>query len=396
MAVAGRSFPRLTGPEEPFRSMAPDPLERITPEVLAAAALHGLQPKPEPIVHTDHVAPVRASVRDAIETVLALLPAAGRVRFRDLVAGVDERLEVVVRFLACLELYKQGVVDIEQVESFGDLVVRPLQDDERATVDLTVALDEWDDGVEAGIDLGVDDQATTTRRPPLRQPRPQRLRQPRRRPVGADGGAALNEAAADAETRRAIEAIVLAATEPVEPGMLAQLLEVPVARVEEICALLSEEYESTARGFVLVRVAGGYRYQTHPDLSAYVERYVLDGRHARLSAAALETLAIVAYKQPISRAQLNAIRGVNVDATLRTLLQRGYVTELGHEHSPGSPVLFGTTSLFLERLGLDSLSDLPALGDFVPEAGVMEALERGLRVTPEVPVHSAGDEPTGA
>lgn len=148
MAVAGRSFPRLTGPEEPFRSMAPDPLERITPEVLAAAALHGLMPKPEPIVHTDHVAPVRASVRDAIETVLALLPSAGRVRFRDLVAGVNEKLEVVVRFLACLELYKQGVVDIEQLETFGDLVVRPLQEDERAVVDLTLAVDEWDDGAE--------------------------------------------------------------------------------------------------------------------------------------------------------------------------------------------------------------------------------------------------------
>lgn len=202
----------------------------------------------------------------------------------------------------------------------------------------------------------------------------------------------MNETSVDVEARRAIEAVVLAATEPVEPGMLAQLLEIPVARVEEMCRLLSEEYESTGRGFVLARVAGGYRFQTHPDLSAYVERYVLDGRHARLSAAALETLAIVAYKQPISRAQLNAIRGVNVDATLRTLLQRGYVTELGHEHSPGSPVLFGTTSLFLERLGLDSLGDLPELADFVPEAGVMEALERGLRIAPEVPVAGPGDD----
>ncbi len=148
MAVAGRSFPRLAGPEEPFRSLAPDPLERITPEIVAAAALRGLAPRPEPVVHTDHVAPVRASVRDAIETVLALLPSTGRVRFRDLVSGVSERLEVIVRFLACLELYKQGVVDLEQADTFADLVVRPLEDGERASVDLAAALDEWDEGFE--------------------------------------------------------------------------------------------------------------------------------------------------------------------------------------------------------------------------------------------------------
>ena len=152
MAVAGRSFPRLAGPEEPFRSLAPDPLERITPEILAAAALRGLTPKPEPVVRTDHVAPVRASVRDAIETVLALLPSTGRVRFRDLVAGVSERLEVIVRFLACLELYKQGVVDLEQADTFAELVVRPLEEGERASVDLAAALDEWDEGFEPAIE----------------------------------------------------------------------------------------------------------------------------------------------------------------------------------------------------------------------------------------------------
>ncbi len=206
----------------------------------------------------------------------------------------------------------------------------------------------------------------------------------------------MNDTAVDVEARRVIEAIVLAATEPVESGLLAQLLEIPAARVEEICVHLADEYEREGRGFVLLRVAGGYRFQTHPDVAAYVERFVLDGRHARLSGAALETLAIVAYKQPISRVQLNAIRGVNVDATLRTLLQRGYVAELGHEHSPGSPVLFGTTPLFLERLGLDSLDELPPLADFVPEAAVMEALEQGLRIAPDVSGPASDPEPPDA
>jgi segregation and condensation protein B len=186
------------------------------------------------------------------------------------------------------------------------------------------------------------------------------------------------------EQERAIEAVVMASPEPVAPDLLAQLVEIPTAEVEDICARLAAEYERDGRGFVLVRVAGGFRYQTHPDLAPYVERFVLEGQHARLSPAALETLAIVAYKQPIGRAQLSAIRGVNVDATLRTLVQRGYVEEVDHESTPGNPARFGTTSRFLERLGVNALADLPELGDFVPEATIVEALERGLRVPDDV------------
>jgi segregation and condensation protein B len=182
------------------------------------------------------------------------------------------------------------------------------------------------------------------------------------------------------EARAAIEAVIMAAIEPVPPAVLAQLVELPTARVEEICDELVAEYEREGRGFTIGRVAGGYRYQTHFDSYAYVERFVLDGQTARLSGPALETLAIIGYKQPISRAQVSAIRGVNVDATLKTLVARGYVEEVGHEPTPGNPVLFGTTTAFLERLGIDSLEELPALGDFVPDASIVEALERGLRV----------------
>lgn len=183
------------------------------------------------------------------------------------------------------------------------------------------------------------------------------------------------------EARRAIEAVVTAATEPVEPRFLAELVELPVEQVEALCAELGDEYERDGRGFVLHRVAGGYRFQTHPDLAAYVEQFVLEGQHVRLSGPALETLAIVAYKQPISRAQVSAIRGVDVETTLQTLTQRGYIAELGRDPGPGLAVLYGTTASFLERLGLDSVEDLPPLGDFVPDAGIVEALERGLRVS---------------
>ena len=129
-------------------------------------------------------------------------------------------------------------------------------------------------------------------------------------------------------------------------------------------------------------MAGGYRFQSHPDQAPYVERFVLEGQSARLSAAALETLAIVAYKQPISRAQIAAIRGVNVDGVVRTLEQRGYIEELARDPGPGQAVLYGTTRLFLERLGLGSLDDLPPLGQFVPGAEVVEQLEHGLRPEP--------------
>ena len=185
------------------------------------------------------------------------------------------------------------------------------------------------------------------------------------------------------EAERAIEAILMVAEEPVEPQLLAQLLEMSPGKVEELCATLAATYEGDDRGFVLARVAGGYRFQSHPDLAPYVERFVLEGQSARLSAAALETLAIVAYKQPVSRAQVAAIRGVNADGVVRTLQVRGYIDEVARDPGPGQAVLYGTSRMFLEKLGLDSLDDLPPLADFVPGPEVMDALEQGLRADAE-------------
>ncbi len=184
------------------------------------------------------------------------------------------------------------------------------------------------------------------------------------------------------EARAALEAILLVADRPVEPGLLAQLLEVSVDRVADMCSALAEELEEAGRGFTVARVAGGYRFETRPEQAPYVERFVLEGQSSRLSAAALETLSIIAYKQPVSRAQVAAIRGVNADGVIRSLIQRGYVTEVGRDPGPGQAVLLGTTEAFLERLGLGGLEDLPPLGEFVPGSATMEALERGLR-TPE-------------
>jgi segregation and condensation protein B len=194
------------------------------------------------------------------------------------------------------------------------------------------------------------------------------------------------------EARRAIEAVLMVAEAPVEAQLLAQLLEVPVAAVESLCQQLAEAYEAEGRGFSLVAVAGGWRFQSHPDLNPYVERFVLEGQSSRLSGAALETLAIVAYKQPVSRAQVAAIRGVNVDGVMRTLQQRGFIAETGKDPGPGQAVLFGTTALFLERVGLRSLEDLPPLADFVPGADIVEHLEAGLRPDPGPSLNERLDE----
>jgi segregation and condensation protein B len=191
--------------------------------------------------------------------------------------------------------------------------------------------------------------------------------------VGSDPDGPLDDDA------RAIEAMLMVAEEPVPTHLLAQLLELAPHLVDGLCTAMAAAYEAEGRGFQLVRVAGGYRFQSHPDQAVYVERFVLDGQSARLSAAALETLAIVAYKQPISRARIGAIRGVNVDGVIRTLAHRGYITEVGRDPGPGQAILYGTTGLFLEKLALDSLDGLPPLGQFVPGADVVEALEEGLR-----------------
>jgi len=144
LQAASRSIARTAGPEEPFRSLAPDPLERVALDAFLKAAVRGLAPKPVEEVETAHIAPIRASVRDAIDTVLALLPEHGTIRFRELAYGVTEKLEVIVRFLAILELFKQGVVDVEQFESFGELTVRTLAAGERVALDLS-SLEEWGD-----------------------------------------------------------------------------------------------------------------------------------------------------------------------------------------------------------------------------------------------------------
>lgn len=167
----------------------------------------------------------------------------------------------------------------------------------------------------------------------------------------------------DADTVRAIEAIVLVAVEPVPTELLAQLLEQPAVVIDELCTTLAAAYDEAGHGFQLVKVAGGWRYQTHADLSPYVERFLLDGQRARMSGAALETLAIIAYKQPMLRAQLEAIRGVACGEVLKSLMERRLVKIVGRAEEVGRPMLYGTTPEFLRVFGIANLSDLPQAKD---------------------------------
>lgn len=172
-------------------------------------------------------------------------------------------------------------------------------------------------------------------------------------------------------TRRAIEAMLLMATEPVAPTQLAAALDVPEAEVVADLEALASFYEETERGFELRRVAGGWRLATCPDLAEVLEAGVVADARARLSQAALETLAVIAYLQPVTRGRIAGVRGVNVDGVVRTLLTRGLITEAGEE--PGGAMRFATTPLFLQKLGLDSLDELPDLAPLLPDAVALEA-----------------------
>jgi segregation and condensation protein B len=166
--------------------------------------------------------------------------------------------------------------------------------------------------------------------------------------------------------RTCLEAILLVADEPVADNLLAQIVERPTGVVSAALRELAESYTAEQRGFDLREVAGGWRFYTRDDCAAAVERFVSDSQEIRLTQAALETLAVVAYRQPVSRARVSAVRGVNCDGVVRTLVLRGLVEEAGTDPETGA-ILFQTTGYFLERLGLPALSDLPDLAPFLPD-----------------------------
>lgn len=178
--------------------------------------------------------------------------------------------------------------------------------------------------------------------------------------------------------RGAIEAVLMVVEEPVSELALATALQVTVEEVREHVAEIEARYADGTHGFTARNVGGGWRFYSHSAYAPVVERFILDGQQSRLTQAALETLAVIAYRQPISRSRISAVRGVSVDGVVRTLLTRGLIVEVSHEESSGA-TLYGTTGYFLERMGIGSLDDLPALAPYLPEADALDDLaESGL------------------
>lgn len=215
------------------------------------------------------------------------------------------------------------------------------------------------------------------------EPRP-RAAEPAESVEGAGGAAGQGEespdgeetpsggsAVAGLELRPALEAVLMVVDEPATPEHLARVLERRPREVSDALRELADDYTREGRGFELRLVAGGWRYYTRAAYADAVERFVLDGQQARLTQAALETLAVVAYRQPVSRSRVSAVRGVNCDGVMRTLLQRGLVEEAGAEPDTGA-ILYRTTHYFLERMGLRGLDELPELAPFLPEAEAVE------------------------
>jgi segregation and condensation protein B len=193
----------------------------------------------------------------------------------------------------------------------------------------------------------------------------------------APAGAAADEPGSEtldvpiAELRPALEAVLMIADQPLDHVTLASAVGYPPDQVAEALAGLAAEYAEQGRGFDLRNVAGGWRFYTREEYAAVVERFVLDGQQARLTQAALETLAVVAYKQPVSRARVAAIRGVNVDGVMRTLVARGLVEECGSDPET-TALLYRTTSYFLERIGVQSIEELPELAPYLPDLADLE------------------------
>ena len=178
----------------------------------------------------------------------------------------------------------------------------------------------------------------------------------------------------DLSLEETLEALLVVAIEPISAEELADIIEQDVEDVNNVLRALKDEYENYRRGFRLSELASGWVFQSSPDVAQWVTKFANRDVSHRMSSAALETLAIIAYRQPISRAQITALRGVNVDGVSRLLEQRGYIEEVGRAEGPGQPILYGTSELFLDRMGLSSLDDLPPIEQFMPPVETAQAL----------------------
>ena len=332
-----------------WRRLVPDADLHVGIEDLARLAALATAPRPEPEIRIDHIRRSFISIQDAAGRVLdAVMDPGDTTGFVSLVTG-QRRGDAIVFFLAMLELYKLGHLDLEQPDHRGELTVERRE----AATDLSV-LSELETSGAPDEDLPID-PAPTDHRPD----RPHH----RGVPVSDTG----TDAGIDLDRLRGLEAVLFLADHPLDLDTLATALDCTPGQVEPLTAELAQRLEERQSGLVLRNVGGGWRLYTAAETREHVERHVLAGRSGRLSQAALETLAVIAYKQPISRTEVGDIRGVNADGAVRSLVSRGLIEEVGRDDGPGQAVLYGTTTEFLEKVGLTALDDLPPLTEYLVE-----------------------------
>lgn len=186
------------------------------------------------------------------------------------------------------------------------------------------------------------------------------------------------------ELKHLLESLLFVSDEPLSAKKCAAVLEIEESMAKKVLEILKDDYRQAGRGIQIRKIAGGYRMYTHPANSQYVEKLLLTWDGRRLTQAALETLAIVAYRQPVTKMEVNGVRGVNSEGVISSLADKGLLREVGRENSPGQPILYGTTKIFLERFGLNSIKDLPPLAEFTPDDDTVTTIKTRLYADDEV------------
>ena len=369
MATAGRMQPRTASLEPHLAALLPELLMTVTPEQLALIAARAMVPKQAPTVGLAHLHAPAVSVREQAVIIGDRLRRERVASFRSLVGGCrlhPRRRRALPRAARAVPRVGHRLRAGRGPRRADRALDRPRGRRHRGRRRVRRA-------------ATARDPSTTDQQPPA---------QPRRAPMSdqpePEAAEAVEEQLAfdvadfPGGISGAIEAVLMVVDEPVTTMALASVLEQPVADVEAALAELEAGYAEQRRGFTLRQVGGGWRMYSRHEYAPVVEKFVLDGQQARLTQASLETLAVIAYRQPVSRSRVAAVRGVNVDGVIRTLLTRGLIEEMGHDEE-STAILYGTTSYFLERLGLQSLDDLPALAPYLPEVDVLDEIAEGGR-----------------
>ena len=324
MQAESRMHPRVAGPDPEFLGLMPDYLAGITLRGLAVICADLDGKRQTFLLEAEHVAPHRVPLDLTVASVDRFTMAHQTCTFRELLDGDATTEQLVVTFLAMLELAKRGSLTLSQDEIFGTIQPRRGRRGIRA----------W--------------------------------RGPRAHRIGAATMSTLSTLEANS-LKGALEALLLVSSDPVSAPALAGALDIAPGECASLLAELKVEYEEANRGFQLREVAGGWRLFTHPAYHDVVEAYVLSWDTQKLSQAALETLAVIAYHQPVTREVVKGIRGVNSDGVIASLVDKGLVRELGRDPQRGQAIIYGTTNAFLEKFGLRSTRDLPDLEQFAPD-----------------------------